>query len=207
VPAVLTPPAADAHAETGPAGAARAPEPGARRTLRARFASGPVGRRIAIFDVRAYRLLRHDLQVPAATPAIRAFSNTGEHAALWYAVGLAGAAVDRRRRPRWLRVMRSIFATQVANSLLKLVARRKRPTFEDLPALVAVPTQLSFPSAHSSTSFAAARGYGALVPRRPLYVVAGAMALSRVYLGVHYPTDIAVGALLGTAVGSAARRS
>jgi undecaprenyl-diphosphatase len=86
--------------------------------------------------------------------------------------------------------------------------RRRRPALEDLPALVKVPTSLSFPSAHSSTSFAAARGFSPLVPRArtPLHVAAACMALSRVYLGVHYPSDIAVGALLGTAIGKAGRR-
>ena len=50
-----------------------------------------------------------------------------------------------------------------------------------------------FPSAHASSSFAAARAFGALVPASPLYVIAALMALSRVYLGVHYPSDIVAG--------------
>jgi membrane-associated phospholipid phosphatase len=85
------------------------------------------------------------------------------------------------------------------------VVRRTRPALEELPALIATPTALSFPSAHSTSSFAAARAFSALMPPKPLYAAAGAMALSRIYLGVHYPSDVAVGAALGTLIGSRAR--
>jgi undecaprenyl-diphosphatase len=71
---------------------------------------------------------------------------------------------------------------------------------------MATPTGLSFPSSHSTSSFAAASAYGRLLPRVPLYAAASAMALSRLYLGVHYPSDVAAGAALGTVVGSVACR-
>jgi len=181
------------------------PDPGARRSLRARLAGGPVARRVGLFDVRLYTLVRRDLQLPAAQRVVTSYTNAGEHAALWYAVGAAGLVLDRPRALAWRRAMAGILATQMINTAVKGVFRRSRPAFEDLPALVSTPTSLSFPSAHSSTSFAAARAYSALVPGRPLYAAAAVMALTRVYVGVHYPSDVAVGALLGTAIGSAAR--
>jgi undecaprenyl-diphosphatase len=181
------------------------PEAGARRSLRRRLAEGPIARRVALVDLRLYRLLREDLHHPGVARGVRAFSNTGEHAALWHAIAVGGVALDGLRRPRWRRAALAIGATQAANSVLKLVAHRTRPAFDDLPALVRTPTQLSFPSGHASSSFAAARALSALLPARPLYATATAMSVSRVYLGVHYPTDIAVGAVLGTLVGSAGR--
>jgi membrane-associated phospholipid phosphatase len=133
------------------------------------------------------------------------FSSLGEHAALWLAAGTLGALVDRPRRARWTRGVLVVGATYALNTAVKALVRRPRPLLEGLPALVSTPTRLSFPSAHASTSLAAARAYGRLVPAAPLYATAAAMAGSRVYLGVHYPTDVAAGALLGLATGSAAR--
>jgi undecaprenyl-diphosphatase len=181
------------------------PEPAARLSWRARLVSGPVGRRVAVADQRLYRFLRVRCQVPAAEAPIARFSQLGQHAALWLALGAAAGAMDRERRRHWWRGAATVGAAYAANTAIKGVVRRKRPAFDELPALVATPTALSFPSAHASSSFAAARAYSALMPAGPLYAVAGAMALSRVYLGVHYPSDIAAGAALGIVFGSAGR--
>jgi undecaprenyl-diphosphatase len=182
-----------------------APEPAARTSWRARLVSGAVGRRVALVDLHVYRMLRVQCQVPAAEASIARFSQTGQHAALWLALGVVGGAIDRERRWRWWRGATSVGSAYLLNTAIKGVVRRKRPAFEEWPALVATPTALSFPSAHASSSFAAARAYSCLMPAGPLYGVACAMALSRVYLGVHYPSDIAAGAALGMVLGAAGR--
>jgi membrane-associated phospholipid phosphatase len=159
---------------------------------------------LARADLRLFERVRSAAR-PPVSDLVGRFSSLGEHAALWLAAGTLGALVDRPRRARWRRGVLVVGATYALNTAIKALVRRPRPVVEGLPALVATPTRLSFPSAHSSTSFAAARAYGRLVPAAPLYATAAAMAASRVYLGVHYPTDVAAGALLGLAMGRAAR--
>jgi membrane-associated phospholipid phosphatase len=99
-----------------------------------------------------------------------------------------------------------VAGTYAANTVLKLLVRRRRPELVGLPPLTDTPTRLSFPSAHTATSFAGARLYSRLgLPVAPLYALAGALALSRLYLGVHYPSDVLAGAVLGAAVAEAVR--
>jgi undecaprenyl-diphosphatase len=142
---------------------------------------------------------------PDTVAAVRHYSKLGEHGAVWIAVGAGGALLDQRRRRHWLRATATVGAAYLTSTSIKMAIGRKRPAVEDLPHLMATPTGLSFPSSHSTSSFAAARAYGSLIPSAPLQVAAAAMAFSRLYLGVHYPSDIAAGAALGTFIGGLGR--
>lgn len=166
----------------------------------------PVRRAIGRADVAVYRLIRGRLHHPHLTPAVARFSRLGEHAGLWLGIGALGAAIDRPRRRRWLRATAVVGTAYAVNTAVKGIVGRKRPAFEELPLLAATPTQLSFPSAHATSSFCAAAAFRPLLPARPLYATATAMALSRVHLGVHFPSDVVAGAALGTLVGRLAGR-
>ena len=136
------------------------------------------------------------------------FSQLGEHGALWLAIGAAGQLIDRRRRGRWRAGMRAVAAAYALNTAIKPLAGRRRPELPGLPPLSATPTKLSFPSAHASTSFAGALAYSrAGQPAAGLYALAAALSLSRVYLGVHHPSDVLAGAMLGTAVAARLTRA
>ncbi|HYI37838.1 MAG TPA: phosphatase PAP2 family protein [Thermoleophilaceae bacterium] len=152
-------------------------------------------------DLGLLTLLRTRGHHPVAERAVLAFTHAGEHGILWHLAAVAGAVLRPRERDRYIRAVRVVFLAYLANIAMKHVVRRARPLLEDLPAMSPTVTQLSYPSAHSTTSFAAAAALRGAVPAPPLYAAAGAMALSRVYVGVHYPTDIAAGAVLGTALG------
>jgi membrane-associated phospholipid phosphatase len=136
---------------------------------------------------------------------VRRYSRLGEHGMVWFALGAAGTLVDAPRRRRWARATVCVGGAYVISTSIKLAIGRKRPLVEDLPHLMATPTGLSFPSSHSTSSFAAAMAFGRLLPPAPLYVAASGMAFSRLYLGVHYPSDIAAGVALGSVLGTLGR--
>ena len=159
---------------------------------------------LADIDRRLLVLARTRGHGPRREWAARTYSRAGEHAACWLALGAAGAVVDGCRRTRWLRGAAVVAGAYGLNFAVKLAVRRRRPVLADLPALSPVVSGLSFPSAHATTSFAAATAYRGLVPGAPLYAAAAAFAVSRPYLGVHYPSDVLVGAALGTALALAA---
>lgn len=144
---------------------------------------------------------------PRAERFVGGFSRLGEHGGIWLALGVVGTALAaREQRAQWGRALAVVAGTYAANTALKLIVRRRRPQLAGLPPLTTTPTRLSFPSAHTATAFAGARRYARLgLPAGPLYGLAGALALSRLYLGVHYPSDVLGGALLGTALAEAAR--
>ncbi|GAA2249666.1 phosphatase PAP2 family protein [Streptomyces amakusaensis] len=168
---------------------------------------------------------------PGVAGAARALSHAGEHGALWLAAGLAGAAVDHRRRSRWLRATALIGTAHLASLCLKWTVRRARPgpvpvsapdrrvpasgtaspgvpqtvradaagSAAALGPLVRTAGPYSFPSSHATSAAAAAVVFGALLPAAEpaVAVLAAAMCVSRLVVGVHYPSDVAAGAALG----------
>jgi len=129
-------------------------------------------------------------------------SRVGTHGLVWLVLG-AVAAVALRRPSLLLLVLTADIVAELASSGLKEVVGRPRP--HDPHALVAPPSGLSLPSGHAATSFACAAVLAAAIPRLavPLFVLAAAIAFSRVYVGVHYPLDVLAGAALGIAVATA----
>lgn len=134
---------------------------------------------------------------PYVAGAARGLSWAGEHGAVWLAAGLAGAAADPARRGAWLRATALVAASHATSMAVKRVVRRPRP--QGVP-LVRTAGRHSFPSSHAASSAAAAVAFGALLPRGPFPPLAALMCLSRLVVGVHYPTDVACGALLGGAM-------
>jgi membrane-associated phospholipid phosphatase len=162
--------------------------------------------RLTRFDLALLRVLRTRGHARPIEVFVLRYTHWGEHAALWHAIAALGALVHRRRRTTYLRAMLGTTLTQAANFVAKTLIRRARPLLEDLPPLSPTISGLSTPSAHASTSTAAAIGLSDALPRLPLYLAATVMAFSRPYIGVHYPSDTFAGIALGLLIARAARR-
>ena len=140
-------------------------------------------------------------------PVARAMSHFGEHSLGWLAVSALGALVQPRRRRAWLVAGAGTLGAHAAAVIIKRIVRRQRPHHPAIAVNVGTPSALSFPSAHATSTAAAAILLGrAAGLRRGMLPVAlvPPMALSRLVLGVHYPSDVAAGVLVGTAVAAAA---
>jgi undecaprenyl-diphosphatase len=123
----------------------------------------------------------------------------GQLGLVWVAIALVLAVVWRRPSLLLAVVVADVIADLLAE-LGKGIVDRHRP-FE---TQLGPPTSThSFPSGHSATAFACATVLAALAPRwrLPFFVLAALIAFSRLYNGVHYPTDVLAGSALGVLVG------
>jgi membrane-associated phospholipid phosphatase len=154
-------------------------------------------------DQAVLRFLRTRGHDPITEGVMRALGLAGEYGAVWMAIGSTAAALDRRRRSRWLAGALVAPTAIVVNFAVKRTVGRERPVITEHPPLARAPSKLSFPSAHATSSVAAATALGRVRPggRAPLYALATAICVGRPYLGMHYPSDVLAGAALGAAIG------
>ncbi|MCX2732471.1 phosphatase PAP2 family protein [Saccharopolyspora sp. NFXS83] len=152
------------------------------------------------------RKVQGALAKPPVVKAARAMSLFGEHAAGWLAIGAVGALVDRKRRGEWVAATAGVAFAHGASIGVKRVVRRSRPGDPQVQVLVGTPSKLSFPSSHATSTTTAAVLYGGLLGKRLTPALVPPMMVSRMVLGVHYPSDVLAGSALGGAVALGVRR-
>lgn len=136
--------------------------------------------------------------------ALRGLSRMTDHSDAWLVVALAGMVFDPQHRDQWRQAGSRIALVELASQAIKRVCPRQRPQLEGLPPLAPTPSPMSFPSSHTAAAVAAVNAFHGLIPQSVLWVLAGTTAFSRLYLGVHFPSDVAAGALLGRVLAGSA---
>ena len=143
----------------------------------------------------------------AITTLMKTFTRLGD-ALSWAFAALVLIAAGGAAAPIGLRLGIAAALAALVSQVLKRMWRRARPSagVAGFTALVDNPDAFSFPSGHAAAAFAVALAMAGTVPGGPMFVaLAFAVGISRVYLGAHYPLDVAVGAVLGVLCGAAAR--
>ena len=143
------------------------------------------------------------------TPIFLVITTLADGGMIWILLTLLMLCIQKTRKAGYMAAVALIGSLLINNIFLKNVVARTRPyeVIEGLICLVRRPRDYSFPSGHTTTSFAAAWVMFRQLPKRfgvPALVLAILIALSRLYVGVHYPSDVLFGALDGIAIGCGA---
>ncbi|MGE5408884.1 MAG: phosphatase PAP2 family protein [Syntrophothermus sp.] len=153
-------------------------------------------------DLRLLRTMRTHWHTPGLEAAAKALGKAGNNGLVWIVIGVLLALIDPSRRESWLICAALAPIAIVLNYGIKLLVKRPRPVLEGLPPLGGAPSSLSFPSAHALSSFAVATAMYRVDPATAgAFVIAFLISLCRPYLGMHYPSDVLAGAILGVALG------
>ena len=152
--------------------------------------------------------IQQHLRTDMLTPFMKIVTFLGNGGWFWILCAVVLLAIPKTRKTGYAAVLSLIFGVIVTNLLLKNIVARPRPfaEIEALIPLIAKPTDFSFPSGHTTASFAVALVMLRMLPKKigiPAVVLAALVAFSRLYLGVHYPTDVLAGfvvALVGSSL-------
>ena len=149
------------------------------------------------------------LHVPLLDKAMCAITKLGDGGLLWIVLCIVLLCFRKTRKAGVCMAIALALGALVANVTLKPLVARVRPyaVQTDVSLLIPPPQDASFPSGHTTSSFAAAtalflhhKKFGAAA-----LGLAGLIGLSRLYLYVHYPTDVLAGALIGVLAAICAR--
>lgn len=147
------------------------------------------------------------LRQPWLTPLVALYTKLGDGGMLWIALSLLLLCFPRTRRAGIVSLLAMALGLLCTNVVLKHLVARARPwvTVEGLAHLVTENDPNSFPSGHTTAAFASALAWWHTLPGRQSRMaglcMAVLMGLSRLYVGVHFPSDVLVGAAVGAACG------
>lgn len=157
-------------------------------------------------DQRILYWIQENVRYSFLTPIFIFITRLGNSAFLWLFIAFVLLGVRKYRQVGLSLLVSIIISSIMVDEILKKAFCRPRPFYamSELIPLIPKPNSYSFPSGHTTTAFAAATVIAICLPRKIGvlgYILAVLIGFSRMYLGVHYPTDVLAGILLGSFIG------
>jgi undecaprenyl-diphosphatase len=152
-------------------------------------------------DIAMLQFINNNLQNPVLDKLMPIITSLGDSGMIWVIISFILMLSKKYKKVGILSILALILSTIIGEGILKNLIQRPRPFYEltNIQLLIEKPLSYSFPSGHTGSSFAVAGVIGILIKkyRIPVIISAIIMAFSRLYLFVHYPTDIVGGIALG----------
>lgn len=147
------------------------------------------------------------LRFPALDSLMKAITHLGDIGIFWIVMAILLILYPERRRAGFSVMIGMLLSLLINNLFIKNVVRRVRPyeVINGLESLIGKMGEFSFPSGHTATSFVAATIIACMLPQKrygiAAIILAAMIGFSRIYIGVHYPTDVLFGAASGALIG------
>ena len=154
-------------------------------------------------EIRFLLFVQEHLRMPGLDRVMQFITHLGDTGFIWIVLALVLLITPRTRRAGAVCAAALVLNLLLTNVALKNIIQRIRPydVMDSLKILVEAEHDFSFPSGHTACSFAGAWAMRRTLERKwwiPAIVLAALIALSRLYVGVHYPTDVLGGLIVGT---------
>ena len=159
------------------------------------------------WDDQFLLFLQENVRSDVLTPIMTFITRLGDKGLFWIATAIILCFFKKTRPLGIMAGISLVFSVLINNAILKNLVARPRPYLPEtvggkgLILLIEEQHDWSFPSGHSGASFAAAVVYLVKGPKKlgiPSIILAALIAFSRLYVGVHYPTDVIAGIITGT---------
>ena len=146
--------------------------------------------------------LQESVRNPILNSIMIFITSLGDEGVIWIVATILLLIPKKTRKAGIMSAVALLGSLLINNNIIKNIVQRPRPfvTFTDLEIIIPTPSEFSFPSGHTSSSFAAAAVFYRHLPKKlglPSVILAGLIGFSRLYVGVHYPTDVIAGVIMG----------